>query len=412
MAARGSGAEEGFPAYPGWRVVAACLALAVFSWAFGFYGQGVFLARLRELHGWSVAEISTATTGYYLLSAGLVAFVGDAVARLGSRLVLIVGVVCLGLATILLGRVVDLWQLYAVYAVMAVGWAGTSVAAITTTIGGWFEARRGLAISLALNGASLGGIVGVPALVAAIDRFGFAAALLYGGLVMVGVLVPLIAFLVPERTRWAPRQQGRPGDAGAARRPGAAGTRRHALRSGAFWTITGPFAFALFVQVGFIVHQFSLIEAAAGAGTASFAVGLTAVAAVVGRLALGTVIDRVDQRLASALSLLAQAVALGIIATATNGAILVAASGLFGLSVGNLITLPSVIVHREFRPEAFAVLVALSTAIGQFVYAFGPGALGWLRDVSGGYGLPLVLCVAIDLAAAAVLLRGGRAMPA
>ena len=36
---------------------------------------------------------------------------------------------------------------------------------ITNTLGLWFDKKRGMAISLALNGASFGGIIGVPLLV-------------------------------------------------------------------------------------------------------------------------------------------------------------------------------------------------------------------------------------------------------
>ena len=42
-----------------------------------------------------------------------------------------------------------------------------------------------------------------------------------------------------------------------------------------------------------------------------------------------------------------------------NEAALIAACGVFGFSVGNLITLPSLIVQREFDQHAFGVLVSL-----------------------------------------------------
>ncbi len=51
---------------------------------------------------------------------------------------------------------------------------------------------------------------------------------------------------------------------------------------------------------------------------------------------------------------------------------LIAACALFGFSVGNLITLPALIVQREFDPRSFGVLVSLITAIDQVTYAFGP----------------------------------------
>ena len=50
------------------------------------------------------------------------------------------------------------------------------------------------------------------------------------------------------------------------------------------------------------------------------------------------------------------------------------------------------------------MLVGLSWAISQFTYAFGPGLLGVVRDVTGGYAAALGICVALELAAAALIL--------
>ena len=72
---------------------------------------------------------------------------------------------------------------------------------------------------------------------------------------------------------------------------------------------------------------------------------------------------------------------------------LIAACALFGFSVGNLITLPALIVQREFDPRSFGVLVSLITAINQITYAFGPGVIGLLRDISGSYALPFYGCI-------------------
>jgi MFS family permease len=80
----------------------------------------------------------------------------------------------------------------------------------------------------------------------------------------------------------------------------------------------------------------------------------------------------------------------------------------FGFSVGNLITLPSLIIRSEFPPSAFGVLVSLLTAINQVTYAFGPGVIGALRDLSGGYAFPFYVCVALELTAAALIMFRGR----
>ncbi len=80
------------------------------------------------------------------------------------------------------------------------------------------------------------------------------------------------------------------------------------------------------------------------------------------------------------------------------------ACAVFGLSAGNVITLPSLVIQREFEAASFGMLVGLSWAITQFTYAFGPGVMGALRDITGGYGAPLTLCIALDIAAAVLIL--------
>jgi predicted MFS family arabinose efflux permease len=130
-----------------------------------------------------------------------------------------------------------------------------------------------------------------------------------------------------------------------------------------------------------------------------------------GRILFSTVIDRLNQRLASAISFASQAVALAVIINSRDEIVLMAACALFGFSVGNLITLPSLIVQREFDPRSFGVLVSLITAINQITYAFGPGIIGLLRDVSGSYTLPFYGCIALELTAAVLIMvrgRGGR----
>ncbi len=398
--------DEASPRYPGWRVVMVCFVTAVFSWGFGFYGQSVYLAELQRLTGWSTSLISTASTAYYLFSAVLVVFVGDAIGRFGPRNFLLFGIACLGAATALIGFVAAPWQLYVAYVLLSFGWAGMGVAAIASLIGPWFRERRGLAISLALNGASCGGILGTPALLFAIEHVGLASTLTAGAIVMAAVLAPLtVAWISRPPAGLADATRRGRGDA-----PSTSWTRRRALRSLAFWTVTAPFALALLAQVGFVVHQIALLEPRIGRGAAGAAVSVTAVAAVLGRLALGLVVDRLDQRLVSAACFLSQAAALCVLIEADRAAVVLAACGLFGLSVGNVITLPALIIGREFDADAFAMVVAFSTAIGQFTYAFGPGLLGFVRDAFGSYDASLVVCATLEVLAAGIVLVRGRRM--
>src|SRR3954447_21581472 len=390
--------------YDGWRIVAVCFLVATFGWAFGFYGQSVYLAELHRIHGWPTSLISTATTFFYLFGALLVAFVSEAIRAFGPRTCMLAGVLAMASAVVLIGQVTSSWQLYTVNALLAFGWAGTSLGMITNTLGLWFDHRRGMAISLALNGASFGGIVGVPLIVAAIGRFGFSDAMITAAIVMVLLLVPVIVVFVgrpPDRTSSAVRSS-------AADAPSASRIRAQAFRDPGFLTVSIAFALVLFAQVGFIVHLISFLDPVIGREHAAIAVALMTAMAVVGRVLFTTVIDRLNQRLASAISFVSQAIALMVIINLQNDIALMAACALFGFSVGNLITLPALIVQREFDPRSFGVLVSLITAINQITYAFGPGVIGLLRDASGSYTLPFYGCIALQLAAAALIMLRGK----
>jgi len=383
--------------YEGWRIVGICFAVATFGWAFGFYGQSVYLAELQRLHGWPASLIAGATTFFYLVGAVLVAFLSEAIRAFGPRRCLIAGVLTMALATALLGQVSSPWQLYAGYTLLAVGWAGTSLGAVTNTLGLWFDKKRGMAISLALNGASFGGVVGVPLLVAAIGSFGFAQATVIAAAIMVLLLVPAILLFVGAPPRRAPLAAG-------IAEQSASQIRAQAFRDPAFLSLTIAFALVLFAQVGFIVHLIAFLDPLIGRAHAAAAVSLLTAMAVTGRLLVSIVIDRLDQRLASAISFLSQSLALLIVLTSRNEVLLFAACALFGFSVGNLITFPALIVQREFEPRSFGVLVSLVTSVTQIAYAFGPVVVGVLLDASGSYTLPFAFCLALQLAAAALIL--------
>jgi predicted MFS family arabinose efflux permease len=180
------------------------------------------------------------------------------------------------------------------------------------------------------------------------------------------------------------------------------------LRQPAFWTITIPFALALLAQVGFLVHQIALLEPKLGRSGAGGAVALTTSMALIGRLCLGMVADRFNPRWLTSASLASQALALLIMTQTDSAPVLFACCAALGFSVGNLITLPPMIVHREFEASDFTVVLGLSTAISGFVCAFGPGLVGLVRSLSGGYGAALMLCIALELVAAVIMLLGRK----
>jgi MFS family permease len=398
--------------YRGWLVVAAAFLVAMFGFGLGFYGAGIYLVALKARHGWSSEEISSAITAYYILGAGLLFFiVGPLFDRLGARPVVTIGAVAIACGLVLLTLITRPWQAYAAFGVMSLGWATMSGAAINIIVAPWFERRRGLALSWAMNGASAGGVVIAPLLVLMISRFGFAAGVDLAVVVMLAVLIP-VAMLVlrPKRAdehdpadfcsepgRPSPHNTMVPGEIAEFRL-------RTVLRSRAFVTISVPFALGLTAQVGFLTHQIAFLSPIIGTIAAGWAVSLTTLAAVVGRIAAGFVVDRCNRRVVASLNFVMQALGIGILAAATEVWMLYLGCLLVGAGVGNATSLPGLIVQQEFPKQHFVRVVSLVVAINQFSFAFGPTLIAQLQHAEGTYTAALLVGLAIEIAAAIIVL--------
>jgi MFS family permease len=399
-----TGVDESSVHYRGWRVVLACFLMAFFMFGFGLYGQGVYLVELQRAHGWSGTLVSAASTFSFLLTSVLVIFTDDLLARIGLRSLILCGLSALGASTVLLALLHTPWQLYLAYALMSVGWTGMGTVVIATVLNSWFERRRGLALSLAFNGATCGGIVLVPLLLSLTSSVGFRSAMLAATIAMVVMVLPVVVIFIGWPTQMSPAGGRLSADGQTVRT-----SRRALLANAAFWTMVLPIAIALLAQMGFIIHQVTFLEPLIGRASAGLAVTIMAAMAVVGRLSLGLFVDRLDPRLACAASMTSQAAALFVLLQSTDPTVLLVCCAVYGFSIGNMITFPPLIIQREIGASAFAAAMGLGTSISGIVSAFGPGIVGLVRSVTGDYTSAFAICVVLDLVAASVVLwRPGR----
>jgi MFS family permease len=390
------------PRYHGWWVVFCCFAIALYGWGLGFYGLSLYLVALSKAHGWSPATISAAITFYYIVGAFLVMQVGDTIEKRGARIVVLVGVGLMGLGVLGLTVARQPWHLYLAFLLMIPGWVAMGGGSINTIVAQWFDRRRGLAASLALNGASFGGLVFAPAFAWGIDTYGFANACYAAVAVVLATLWPLAAFAL--RPRRAGEHDIGDEDAAQAELSDEPMSRRALLGTPRYLTMVGAFSIGLLAQISFIAHQAAFLEPTLGLKGAGWALSVTALSAVIGRLAVGAVIDRVDRRLATSANLAVQIVSMVVLLSTSSPAGLYLGCILFGFGVGNLITLPGLIVQQEFPRRDFARAVSLNVAVTQLVAAVGPYLLGLLHDLSGNYRSSLIACLVLQVAAALLIL--------
>lgn len=288
----------------GWWIVAVCLVAGLFGNALGLYGAGVYLRSIIGSKGWLPGAVSGAVTSFYLVSALLLVPVGSAISRCGPRPVMALGACAMAGGVAWIGHVAELWQAYAAFMMMGIGWACLSTTAVATTLAPWFEHYQGRAVSIASLGASAGGMAGAPVLLFGIGSIGFAATTTTAALVSFVILLPLFWFVLrrrPQDVGAFPDGAGVGGAAAFAGRP--KWTRNDALRTAALRSVVVSFGIGMMVQVGFLTHQVTLLSTRLGPWGTSATVSMTAIAALVGRLALARFADRINQRTIAAIVL-------------------------------------------------------------------------------------------------------------
>ena len=383
------------PGRHGTRVVWTAFIVAVFGWGVGFYGPAVYLPVLHETRGWSIAFLSAAITAHYLVSAVLIIALPDVYRRFGVARVTSGGTLFAAAGAIVWANAQETWQLVPALVLSGAGWAAMSAAALNAMVAPWFERDRPQALSMAFNGASVGGIVFVPLWMALSSSIGLASAAVVVSVVMVAIVWPL-ANRILRRQPAAVVPRGQPL------------SRLALLRQPCFLTISVAFALGLFAQIGLFSHLIARLEPEFGAALAAGAISLITICAVLGRTLLGKFLGARDRRLAAAASLLVQTAGSLLLALGEGGVPLTAGCILFGLGVGNLVSLPPLIAQREFHPADVGTVVALVTAINQSVFAFAPAILGGLRDSTGSYGASFLAAAAVQTVAAAVVAWGRR----
>ncbi|WP_316180216.1 MFS transporter [Bradyrhizobium sp. SZCCHNRI1009] len=396
--------------FVGWSVAWAAFTLAVLAWGIGFYGPSVFLPTLHSSRGWSISEISAAITFHFVLSALLVAYLPDIHRRIGIAGTTLGGALLMAIGLIGWSRSWEPWQLFLAAIPSAGGWAATSGAALNAIVARWFERDRPKAMSLAFNGASVGGGLFVPLWLFLIDWLGFQTAALAVSIVALGVMgwISIRYFrLSPTSLGLSPDGNGVPT---VVAKPTTRLSHSSIIRMPGFLTLSAAFALGLFAQIGLLSHLVSRLTPDVGATTAGLLLSLATACAVIGRTLTGWWIGDHDRRIAAAINFAVQTVGVLLLIFGNGWIVLTFGCVIFGFGIGNLTTLPPLIAQKEFDRKDVVAVVALIVAINQAVFAFAPAIVGALRDATSGYGTAFGIVACIQLLAAMVVLLGRKAV--
>jgi len=175
----------------GWYVVAAAF-LILFVTGAASSMIGVMMKPIIVDMGWSRAATSSAVFLNMTVYAASLLLTGRLYDRFGPRWIIPVSVALFATGYVITARAVSLWEFLLSYGlVAAAGTGGSSVPMFGSVIGRWFQARRGLAVSLAMAGYSLGQFCLIPVLSSLVEQSGWRTTCLWVGGLTAAVGLPL-----------------------------------------------------------------------------------------------------------------------------------------------------------------------------------------------------------------------------
>ena len=384
----------------GWVVLAA--AFVIITMSIGtLFTLGVFLRPIEEAMGWSRSGIGAiGLFNWIVMGAGGVVsgFVSD---RLGTRRVVMVGAVLLGLGLVLSSQVQQVWQLYVTFGLLVGAGVSAFYVPLTVLAIKWFEGRRGMAAAVVSAGNGLGILALAPLSRWLISEFDWRVAFLVLGNLAWVVALPS-AWLLRDPSGGQPSgklpfSSSSSSNAGAQKWPphspsGGQPVRASGSDGRSPWS-TWPFwAIALTHFCCCAAHSgplFHLVSHAMDQGVPKMAaagiLGASGLTSIFGRIGTGIVADRVGAKgtLLSALSLQAALIFLYLFATSAGA--LWAVSLAFGVAYGGAMPLYALVTRECFGERA------LGTAYGGvfFVSCIGMGlgsyAGGAIHDLLGTY---------------------------
>ncbi|WP_372605616.1 MFS transporter, partial [Actibacterium sp.] len=175
-------------------VIAAALILALSMGAI-VNGMSAYIVPLQDSYGWARADISLINvSGIVGLAFGGV-LTGALADKFGTRPVVLIGGLAMGLSYLGASYATALWQFYVLMFIAGFFGAAAISPPLLAAVGSWFPKGAGLAIGIAAAGQALGQ-GGVPfASSLLIQSVGTAKALTVTGVAMLLLLVPLALVL-------------------------------------------------------------------------------------------------------------------------------------------------------------------------------------------------------------------------
>ena len=367
----------------GWPLLLSC-AVGTSAPPIAQYTLGQFMAPLEHAYGWSRTEVSAGLSLSMFVTLLMGTLAGRVVDRHNARLIAIANLVLTGLAlaafSLFNGQLwvwMTLWTVYAICCIWGqpVLWLSVVPQA--------FKVNRSLATAVVLAGVGINTAFAPATARALIDAFGWRAAYPALSLIWFGVaLVLVLLFFHDKRDFRTPA----PAQGGAAPEAPPVPIRR-LLASPSFLKLALVVLVVMTLQYGYTIHLSpALVDTGFAPMAAAQLAGLTGLTAIVGKLCVGWLFDRLSLAAVTGIVVTMSAAGCALLAI-QHGDLALATSAcvVFGLSTGAMITLVTCLTRQIFPPEVFGTIFGTLCAVMSVAAGLGPIIASLVHDRTGSY---------------------------
>ena len=409
-ASRRSRLVHSTPFYYGWVIVAIGATGGVMTNPGQTPGFSAFLNHFIADLGLSRSVVSTLYTAATLTASLFLPWVGRLFDRRGSRFMICLFSLLLGLACIYMSLVRNAVMLFFGFVLLRQFGQGSLSLASKNVINLWWVRRRGRIMGIVgVVGALLSGLF--PYLAnTLIDQYGWRVTYVILGGILLGVMLPLGYIFARDR----PEDHGLLPD-GAGMKPDEANptsqstestesqsepleinwTLAQAKKSSAFWVTCAAMSSVAMLNTGLYFHIFSVFEdGGLSSSTAATVFVPIAATSAAFQLITGLVIGRIPPRFLLATALFMESAVL-ISATHLSSVTHAYAFGIFwGIQSGIEMLVMGVIFANYYGRRHLGAIAGFSSTLLVAASALGPMPFGIARDLMGGYG-PVLTTMAI-----------------
>lgn len=388
----------------GWVVVATFFVVGPVLWGVRF-SFGVFFKSIESEFELTRAATSAIFSVQLVLGGLCSILVGWALDKYGPRIILFLMGLVTGLGLLATSQTDSLWQLFVTYSLLLTVGISAMFVVTMSTVGRWFNKKRGLAMGIASSGSGLGTFIFAPFAAYLIAGFGWRRAYLIIGIITWLVVLPLSRLLrrdpyeigaLPDGVKSPMR-----GSKSEATNTLVTGlSLRQGLKTRSFWLFLFIWAFNannIFLVVTHLVPH--LTDIGFSVAQAATVLGLTGGANAVGRILMGVASDRIGRKKATIICelFLLGAVVWLIRADALWMFYLFAL--VFGFMWGGVGPALAALAGDTFGLRKFGVILGMLDFGFSVGAAVGPAVGGLIFDATGNYSLAFVIGAVVLLCA-------------